>query len=112
MKSPVNREQAIGKTIAKIDKGSGPACVITFMDDTFAVIEASLDYDQEAECNWLLVQAALRWVSNWTYDAKKFGIISEEEREDIHSLDRKDREDVERRQYERLKAKFECHGDK
>lgn len=74
-----------------------------FTDGTIAVIETSIDYDGDIELYLALD------IDHW--EAHRYGFISEEERDMIkNNIDKnyeQKRLDEERKEYERLKEKFE-----
>jgi hypothetical protein len=104
IKLVTNIKDLKGKTIASTfcELYQNPKGFV-FTDGTVAIIETSLDYDGDIELG------LEKNIDHW--EACSYGLISEEERDmikdRINKKYEKQRLEEERKQYEKLKAKFE-----
>jgi hypothetical protein len=90
-------EDIVGKTVGRVAR-RGDQVAIFFADKTFVYLEADKDWDAT-----LIADDG----EIGRYDAKELGIIDDEEYRRLGAEQERERSDAERREYERLRAKYE-----
>lgn len=108
MYTEITDTQAIGKTIENfIASSCGEQFMIAFTDKTFTILCVERGYDDDVS----IATDSIIWSKFRRATLIKYKILSQEESdlidEDAIAQGRRRRENIERREYARLKAKFE-----